>query len=263
MAEGRSTAGSIRLVDMHVHVDFMSNADEVVADGLRDGLALFANTVTPGGFAAARQQAWAGSPNVRLGLGMHPWWVADGRVGSEEVELFCELVRMPEVAFVGEVGLDFSDKHTDPGSHGRQVQALQEALGACAEVGGKVISLHAVRAAGTVLDLLEETDCLATCTCVLHWFSGSTPDLWRAIHAGCYLSVNEMQARTRRAKEQLKLVPADHLLLETDLPPGEGVPFSAGDVEASLQRSAELLGQIRGEDVLALTTENALSLLQL
>lgn len=263
MAEGRRAACGIRLADMHVHVDFMSNAEEVVRDGLRDGLALFANTVTPGGFAAARQQAWAGSPNVRLGLGMHPWWVADGRVGSEEVELFCELAGEAEVPFVGEVGLDFSDKHTDPGSHERQVATLRQILTVCGQEGSKVISLHAVRAAATVLDLLEETGCLATCACVFHWFSGSTPDLWRAIHAGCYLSVNEMQARTRRAKEQLKLVPADHLLLETDLPPGEGVPFSAGDVKASLRRSAELLGQIRGEDVLALTTENALSLLHL
>lgn len=263
MAEGRPAAGSISLVDMHVHVDFMSNAEEVVKDGLRDGLALFANTVTPAGFAAAQKQAWADSPNVRLGPGMHPWWVADGRVGSKEVELFCELAGEAEVPFVGEVGLDFSDKHTNPSSHDRQVAALRQALTVCGQEGGKVISLHAVRAAATVLDLLEDTGCLATCACVFHWFSGSTPDLWRAIHAGCYLSVNEMQARTRRAKEQLKLVPSDHLLLETDLPPGEGVPYSAAEVEASLRRSADLLGQIRREDVLAITTENALSLLQL
>lgn len=254
---------AFRLADMHVHVDFMANAGEVVRDALSCGLMLFANTVTPEGYVAAREAPWASRDNVRLGLGMHPWWVADGRVDEQGVELFCELAR--EKRFVGEVGLDFSDKHTSPSSHARQVEALRRGLSACGAAGGKVISLHAVRSAGTVLDLLEETGCTTSCACVFHWFSGSTPDLWRAIRSGCYLSVNEMQARTRRAKEQLKLVPAGRLLLETDLPPGEGVDFCAREVVASLERAGRLLAEIRHireEDVLAQTTENALLLLE-
>lgn len=249
-----------QLADMHVHLDFMSNADGVAADAARDGLWLFANTVTPRGFLAAREATWAANPQVRLGLGMHPWWVAREDVRDEDVALFCDLVG--DSRFVGEVGLDFSDRHTSPASHERQVFALRSGLAACAAAGGRVISLHAVASAGVVLDLLEETGCLGECACVFHWFSGSTPELWRAIRAGCYFSVNERQARTRKAKEQLKLVPSDRLLLETDLPPGEGVVFSAGQIEASLGRAASLLAEIRKEDVLAKTTENALQLLE-
>lgn len=246
------------LADMHVHVDFMANAEEVVSDAARDGLALFANTVTPRGYLSATRTPWAEAPNVRLGLGMHPWWVADGRVIDEDVSLCCELAR--DARYIGEVGLDFSDKHTTAESHGRQVDALRRVLSACGSVGDKVISLHSVRSADECLDLLGETGCLDGCTCVFHWFSGSTPALWRAIHAGCYFSVNEMQAGTRRAKEQLRLVPGDHLLLETDLPPGEHVDFSATAVERSLKMAAERLAAIRGmeaQDVVALTTRNA------
>jgi hypothetical protein len=101
------------------------------------------------------------------------------------------------------------------------------------------------RAAGTALDVLEQTGCLATCRCIFHWFSGSTEDLWRAIRAGCWFSVNEMQASTRRAKEQLKLIPKDRLLLETDLPPEQGIPFTARQIEASLLRARELVRTIR------------------
>lgn len=256
--------GAARLADMHVHADFMSNAGEVVEEAAARGLALFANTVAPAGYLKARQESWAQAPNVRLGVGMHPWWVSDGRIVEEDVELFCALAS--ETRFVGELGLDFSDRHTSPGSHEAQTEALRHALAVCGVGGDRVISLHAVRAAGTVLDLLEDTGCLDSCSCVFHWFSGSTPELWRAIRAGCLFSVNERQARTQRAKEQLKLIPADRLLLETDLPPDEGVPFSAQNVEASLERAAESLAQIRGtrkEDVLAMTTKNALSLLEL
>lgn len=257
-------AGSVRLVDMHVHVDFMSNADEVVSDAARDGLALFANTVRPTDYLAARETSWAQKANVRLGVGMHPWWVADGRVTKADIDRFCELAHAER--YVGEVGLDFSDRHASPESHGRQAEALRLGLAACGQTGGKVISLHAVRAADAVLDLLDETGCLESCSCVFHWFSGSTPALWRAIRAGCLFSINEMQARTRRAKEQLKLIPPSQLLLETDLPPSEGIPFAASEVEGSLERAAELLAQIRGtetEGVLVTTTENALSLMEL
>lgn len=252
----------LALADMHVHVDFMANAEEVAADAARDGLALFANTVTPHGYLAASEGPWARSPNVRLGLGMHPWWVADGRVGVDEAKLCCRLAR--EARFVGEVGLDFSEKHTAPDSHERQVEALRHVLEVCGSAGDRVISLHSVRSADLCLDLLEETGCLSSCSCIFHWFSGSTPALWRAIRSGCYFSVNEMQAGTRRAKEQLKLVPEDRLLLETDLPPGEGVPFSAKAIEDSLAAAAGRLASIRGEDagdIIDDTTRNATRLL--
>lgn len=247
--------------DMHVHVDFMSNAAEVVADARAGGLALFANTVTPQGFLAARGQAWSAAPNVRLGLGMHPWWVADGRVGEGDVAAFCELAG--DARYVGELGLDFSDAHTRADSHERQVRALRAALEVSGRAGGKVISLHAVRSVGTVLDLLEETGCLASCSCVLHWFSGSTPELWRAIRSGCHFSVNERQARTRRAREQLKLVPGGRLLLETDLPPGQGAPSRAAAIEGSLSAAADLLSRIRGADVRATCRQNAARILHI
>jgi TatD DNase family protein len=63
---------------------------------------------------------------------------------------------------------------------------------------------------------------------------------------GCWFSVNEMQASTRRAKEQLKLIPQDKLLFETDLPPQQGEPFSAEQIKASLERAQALVASIRG-----------------
>ena len=43
----------MRLFDAHVHLDFMPNAVEVADQAKRDGLALFATTVTPKGYEAA------------------------------------------------------------------------------------------------------------------------------------------------------------------------------------------------------------------
>jgi len=243
-----------RLSDMHVHLDFIANAQQVVADVAADGLVLFANTVTPAGYLAAREQAWSHASNARLGVGMHPWWVADGRVAASDVQLFCELAA--DSRYIGEIGLDFSDKHTDPASHEAQVSAFMAAARLCAE-DEKVVSIHSVRAVDAVLDVLESTGALSKSHCIFHWFSGSTPELWRAIHAGCYFSVNEMQVRTRKAKEQLKLIPRERLLLETDLPPGEGVDFSAEQIADSLQHALADLEQIRGEELADVCAANS------
>lgn len=223
------------LYDAHVHLDFMSNAREVALDAASKGLRLFANSVTPAGFV--RTRALMGDlSNVDVGLGQHPWWV-----DQADLKLFDEL--LPSTHWVGEVGLDFSPKRA---SHQRQAEVFRHIISRCAEVAEKTISIHSVRAAAAVLDVLEETHCTHTCTCIFHWFSGSTEDLWRAIRMGCWFSVNEMQASTRRAKEQLKLIPANRLLLETDLPPTQGEPFSAQEIVESLQRTHSLVNAIRG-----------------
>ncbi|MGN0286122.1 MAG: TatD family hydrolase [Atopobiaceae bacterium] len=248
------------LADAHVHLGFMSNAAQVAGDAQAAGLGLFANTVTPQEYLALRAEPWTQLSNVRLGVGLHPWWVADGRASQADAQLVARLV--PQTAWVGEVGLDFSPKHTDPASHDAQVLALRTVLEACAsaplppnsQAGAtqgaatrvRTISLHSVASAGTVLDLLESTGALDRCRCVFHWFSGSTPDLWRAIRSGCWFSVNPRQARTRRAKEQLKLIPTDRLLLETDFPPGEGVTGSAAQIADALAQTCELTARIRG-----------------
>lgn len=222
------------LFDAHVHLDFMENAREVALEAAACDMRLFANTVTPEGFV--RTRALVGDlPNVEVGLGQHPWWVDEANL-----EEFDEL--LPATDWVGEVGLDFSPKRTH---HERQVEVFRHITHQCAKSGGKTLSIHSVRAAGTALDVLEQTGCLATCRCIFHWFSGSTEDLWRAIRAGCWFSVNEMQASTRRAKEQLKLIPKNRLLLETDLPPEQGIPFTARQIEASLLRARELVRTIR------------------
>ena len=68
--------------DAHCHLDFMANAEEVARDAALDGTTLFANTVTPEGWVATRER-FAEFPNVRVGFGMHPWWVGEWCAGGE------------------------------------------------------------------------------------------------------------------------------------------------------------------------------------
>lgn len=239
----------MRLFDAHCHLDFMSNMEEVARDAAADGLHVLATAVTPQGYLRARE-ALAGLPNVGVAVGAHPWWVADGRLSTADVEAAARLAGTTRL--VGEVGMDFSPKHVPEGSKDVQRAAFRRICAAAATGSDParptVMSIHSVRSVAEVLDVLSTTGCLERCRCVFHWFSGSSDELHAAVVAGCWFSVNPMMLRTRRGREYARQVPLRRLLTETDLPPGEDVPFSAAQIEAALQECLAGIAEARGCD---------------
>lgn len=230
------------LADMHCHLDFSSDMAALARLAQAHGVAAFSNTVTPEGYLAA-SKALAGFPNVRVGVGLHPWWMADGRCGAEQVELACQLIQ--KTRFVGEVGLDFAPRRE--GTFETQFDAFERIIDACCAQGGKVISIHAVRSATAVLDVLERHNATHNNACILHWFSGSSQELARARELGCHFSVNPNMLATKRGRVYVRQIPPERLLLETDLPDEGTDAAQAGPAWiVQLKRAAELLGEILG-----------------
>lgn len=243
-----------RLFDMHCHLDRMANADEVAREAVANDMALFCTTVTPADALAARSRF--GTPsNVRVGMGLHPWWIADGRCGEVEVEQAAQLAAASR--FIGEVGLDFGPRHAANAQ--RQLDALEAIARSCAghPVEGRVLSIHAVRSAGEALDVFERHGLTASAHCIFHWFSGTSDQLARALDAGCLFSISERMLATRRGREYARQIPLDRLLLETDLPEQLDKPCSADQIEASLMRALHELARIRSTDEHALSTRIA------
>lgn len=259
------TPGGMRLFDAHCHLDFAENAVEL-ADGLaRRGIGALSATVTPSDYELA-SALLADCPNVRVALGLHPWWVADGRCGEADVARFERLAA--KARFVGEVGLDFAPAHAD--ARKAQLAAFERVARACADAerdgraatppphsgplpatperdGRRVLSLHAVRAAGAVLDVLERTGAAQACTCVFHWFSGTSDELQRALGLECLFSINPRMLATKRGRAYARALPPDRLLLETDLPAQGAGRADAADAESALQGALCELASLRGE----------------
>ena len=250
---------ALKMWDAHVHLDFMHNAQEVAREAAEIGLGLFGVTVTPRGYEYAAEMLKE-EPNVRAGVGLHPWWMADGRCDLADAARVSELVNSSR--FVGEIGLDASPKHVPEGSLEIQSAAFEMICRACADSSEpemtKILSLHSVQAADLMLDILERTGCLGRCRCIFHWFTGSGPALNRAVKAGCMFSVNEMMLNTRRGREYARQLPAGLLLVETYLPPGENFMFSAAEIAASLERTLDKLSDIRGMDMHPVVGDNSL-----
>ena len=194
------------MIDFHCHLDLFPDPRLVTDRCEREGIYILSVTTTP--------SAWHGTKKlerskIRTALGLHPQ-IAHERIS--ELGLFDEL--LGETLYVGEVGLDGAAPNR---AHWpEQVQAFDHILNSCAQVSGRILSIHSRRAATAVMDRLEALP--EAGTFILHWFSGSRRELSRAMGLGCWFSVGPAMLRNERGRELAALMPRDRILTESDGP---------------------------------------------
>lgn len=232
--------------DTHCHLDLMLGPDAAASESAASGLGLFDCGVDPRDFSAANERARR-LPGIIAGVGLHPWWLADGRCGPAEVDLLCEVAAQER--YIGEVGLDFSARFA--GSEPLQIQAFDRLCDTLVQhpLTGRVISIHAVRSAGAVLDVLESHGLLIpnpdSPVIIFHWFSGTSDELVRARDADCYFSVNQRMLATKRGREYARQIPLDCLLLETDAPAEPQADTSARQLITSLKSVSRRIAELK------------------
>ena len=198
------------LVDFHCHLDLYPDFPALVRRC--DEAGVFTLTVTTTPKAWSRNHALAGETrHVRAALGLHPQLVANR---AHEVELWEEL--LPQTRYVGEVGLDAGPRYYP--SFDAQKQVFEHVLKRCAASGDKVLTIHSVRSAKTVLDMIERHMPPARGSAVLHWFTGSVAEARRAVDLGCYFSVNAAMLDAEKQRALVATLPVERLLTETDGP---------------------------------------------
>lgn len=230
------TADDIRGVDFHCHLDLYPDFPANIQECERASIATLAVTTTPKAYQ--RNEALTRSTvHVRAALGLHPQLVAQR---ADELGLFEKL--LPCTRYVGEVGLDAGRQHY--GSFNQQTEVFTAILQLCAQAGGKILSVHSIRSAGQVLNLVEKHLPLERGRVVLHWFSGSASELRRAVELGCYFSVNTAMLSTPPGQSTVAAIPLDKLLTETDGPFVQiaGKVARPGDTVSLASTLAEKLG---------------------
>ena len=248
---------NLRYFDAHVHANLMDSPLNVARSSYEAELGLFTCGVTPQDYLKLAPQLT--QDNIRVGLGAHPWYISDGRVTKKDIELMLEL--MEQTSYIGEIGLDFSSRYCVDGLQDLQVKAFTKICARAANLSQdskpQVLSMHTVRSVDAVLDILEQTGSAQACIPIIHWFSGSSEELQRAIKLGCWFSVGEMSLKTKRGREYAKVYPKDKLLTETDLPSSDHTDIDALDIVDSLKRALLELSEARGYSVQSEVMANA------
>lgn len=238
------------LFDMHCHLGFAPDAEEIAVAYAAGGEGLFSCGVDPARYEGERnrltqaaQCASEGSAScgIRVGLGLHPWWLKS--VGEPGVDAFLQQVEA--APYVGEIGLDAGARYG--ADFPDQLQAFHRICAQIAAHPGKVVSLHAVKSVDAVLDVLEQTGALADNACILHWFTGTSQQLTRAVRAGCYVSLGIFSLSSKRGRAYARQVPPGRLLLETDYPPEQGERAGYAGMHDPLVVAAQFVAQTCGQ----------------
>ena len=197
-------------VDFHCHLDLYPDHEALIAECDSEDIATLTVTTTPKAWPRNRDMA-AASRHVRVALGLHPQLVAERQ---NEFPLFERY--LPESRYVGEVGLDAGPRFYS--SFAAQERVFEHILRACAEQGGKVLSIHSVRSVAKVLGHLERALPAGRGRPVLHWFTGTASEARRAAEMGCYFSINIEMLQSPKNRKLVAGLPLERLLTETDGP---------------------------------------------
>lgn len=194
------------MIDFHCHLDLYPDPSAVSQTCADRGLYVLSVTTTP--------SAWHGTSalekgRIRTALGLHPQLAHERKT---ELALFDSL--LGQTRYVGEIGLDGAPEFR--ASWEDQLTVFKHVLRTCSNAGGRIMSIHSRRASKAVLENLETYPDAGIP--VLHWFSGSTRDLARAIDLGCWFSVGPAMLASKRGRELTTRIPQDRILTESDGP---------------------------------------------
>lgn len=192
------------LFDTHFHLDLQK--DRVAAIREIEERQIYTIAVTNLPDLYRKESAEIASKYIRFALGFHPELVYKYK---SQIPLMWDL--LPEVRYIGEVGLDYTEKD----GQDEQTEFFSELVERCRYDSSKIMTIHSRRAVKKVLEILGDNYRFKA---ILHWFTGNKDELRKAVELGCFFSINGAMMRSKRFLDMLPLIPSNRILLETDSP---------------------------------------------
>ena len=202
-----------RVIDSHVHMDGLGDADSAVRRAKEagvDALVAVGGSVESSTYALQLAERYEGY--VVPGVGVHP---------SEALNVnHVEAVRFvrehaAETSLVGEVGLDYSYPFARGEDARERMRDLCSGLVEVAAEVGLPVSVHSRSAYRDTLDILRRHDLGAA---VFHWYDGPLDTLRRILDSGYYVSATPAAEYSKGHRAVLAEAPMDRILVETDSP---------------------------------------------
>ena len=150
------------------------------------------------------------NPQIFPFIGIHPWSAQDC-----DLDIFEKLIDKSKSRRVGigEIGLD--RKYCDTEEKYLRQKSVFSTLLSWAETKQKPISVHSRDSIDDVLQILSSYKVPGV---LLHWFSGDSHQLGRAIDQGYYVSFGPSLVYSNRIRQLAGVASPDHVLTESDGP---------------------------------------------
>ncbi|HLL54718.1 MAG TPA: TatD family hydrolase [Myxococcaceae bacterium] len=250
----------MRFVDAHCHLEKSDIADATPLLERAKGAGLAHAVVVgqfqkPGDFGSALEVAAAFPDFLTPTMGIHPHDAA--RATEADFEELARICARPEVAAVGEAGLDYY-YDTSPREQQREAFRRQCRL---AKALGKPLVIHVRDAHEECHGILVEEGLQRG---VIHCFTGDLPAARRYLDLGFHISLSGIVTYKKNVEgihEAVRFAPLDRLMVETDTPFLAPIPYRGKKNEpAWVLETAKKVAELKGlplEEVAETTSRNA------
>ena len=248
------------LVDTHTHIDMeeeFPDLEDVIKRASEAGVKKIIIPATDVSYFQRILAIAAAHENVYCALGIHPTEFKE--IKDENFEKIIEFSKEPKVVGIGECGLDYYWEK-DPKKIEEQKEVFLRQIKIAKQVKLPLL-VHAREACKDSFDLLTQ-NVNGEIDVIMHCFSGSVEFAQECLKKGYYLGFGGALTfkNSKKAKEIVKMMPLERLLLETDAPYMTPVPHRGERNEPRHVREvAEYVAELRGitlEEVARATTEN-------
>jgi TatD DNase family protein len=230
-------------IDVHTHLNFLKETPEQAMQSAKaEGVERFITIGTePKDHNVVLELARKYYPTVMCTLGVHPH---EAKLYSDEIEAFFE-TNLPskEVAAVGEIGLDYYYKNSEPEE---QKTAFRRQL----ELASRhklPVEIHTRDAEPDTAEILTEMK--GRVTGLLHCFTGTMWLAERALDLGFDISISGVVTfkNADALRDVVKFVPLDRLHVETDAPFLSPVPMRGKpNVPAYVVHTGRFVADLKG-----------------
>ncbi|HEY4521601.1 MAG TPA: TatD family hydrolase [Candidatus Paceibacterota bacterium] len=197
--------------------------------------------------------------NVYATVGLHP---TDNTKEAFNYDAYKKLaLSSKKVVAIGECGLDYyRGEGLGARDKERQKKIFIEQIKLAREL-NKPLMIHCREAFEDLIEVLRTTDYKLSTPGIVHFFSGSIEDAKNLMDLGFYFSFGGVLTFTHDYDEQIKFIPLDMILLETDAPYVAPVPYRGKRNEPLyVIEVSKKIAEIKGatlEEVARVTTRNA------
>lgn len=249
---------SISLIDTHCHLEmdvFDNDREEVIKRAKDSGIEAIITISSDFESNLKGVELSSKYDFIYSSIGIHPH---DAKDFSEDIFNKIKALRekTKKIVAIGEIGLDY---HYDNSPRNIQRDVFIKQLKYANEVDFPVI-IHSRDAKNDTLNIVKDSFIKRG---VFHCFSGDMDMAEKVISMGFFISIAGPVTfkNARRLREIVKIIPDEHLLIETDAPYLTPEPLRGKRNEPSyLFYTAKTIAEIRGislEDLSRITTLNA------
>lgn len=242
------------IIDTHAHIDMLDDPKRAISEAFENGVgAIIIPGVEPATFDKVVELA-QNNENVYAQVGVHP---SEAQKFNDDVaKRMIEFAKNEKVVAIGEIGLDYYWDKTFVDVQKRVFKTQIE----IAKMLDLPIVVHDREAHGDTFKILEEMNAKKV---LLHCFSGSLEFAKECIKKGWFLAFGGVVTfkNARKAREVVKEIPLEFIMLETDTPYLTPHPFRGSEnapkyIKFSAKEIANLKDMALSE-VESITTQNA------